>query len=132
VAKAELVEDAARVLRQARPAVDERDVQPTQVDVVLDAELGDEAELLVHEGDPVRLRVVGVSQRDLLALEADDAFVGLDEPDERLHERALAGAVVAADGVHLACTHVDREPSDGTHRAEGLRQVDDLEHDALG
>ena len=132
VAEAELVEDAARVLRQAPPPVDERDVQPTEVDVVLHAELGDETELLVHEGDPVRLRVVGVPQRDLLALEADDAFVGPDEPDKCLHERALAGAVVPADRVHLARTHIQREPAYGAHRAEGLREVDDLEHDARG
>ncbi len=76
-------------------------VEPAQVDVVLDAQLRDEAELLVHEGDPVTLRVEGVPERELLAAEADGALVGPDEPDERLHERALAGAVVPADCVDL-------------------------------
>ena len=132
VTEAELVEDVARVLRQTPAPVDERDVQPAEVDVVLHAELGDETELLVDEGDPVRLRVLGVPQRELLALEADHAFVGPDEPDERLDESALAGAVVPADGVHLARTHVQRESAYGVNGAEGLREVDDLEHDPRG
>ena len=66
VAEAELVEDAARVLGEAAPPVEQRDVEPAEEDVVLDAELGDEAQLLVHERDPVRLRVVRVAERELL------------------------------------------------------------------
>ena len=117
VAEAELVEDAARVLGEAATPVEERHVEPAEEDVVLDAELGNEAQLLVHERDAVRLRVVRVPERDLLAVEADHALVRPDEPDERLHERALAGAVVPADRVHLADPDVEREAPHGAHRA---------------
>ena len=113
-----------------RLPVEERDVDPAEEDVVLDAELGDEAQLLVHERDPVRLRVVRVAERELLAVEADHALVGLDEADERLHEGALAGAVVPADRVHLAGADVEREAPDRAHRAVGLREADDLEQHA--
>ena len=127
VAKAELVEDAACVLGEAATPVDEGHVEPSEEDVVLDAELRHEAQLLVHERDAVCLRVVWVPERDLLALEADHAFVRLDEPDERLHEGALAGAVVPADRVHLAVPHVEGEAPHRAHRAERLGEVDDLE-----
>ena len=127
VAEAELVEHAPRLLGETAPAVEQRDVDPSEEDVVLDAELGDEAQLLVHERDPVRLRLVRVAERELLAVEADHALVGLDEADERLHERALAGAVVPADRVHLAGADVEREAPNRTHRAVGLGEVDDLQ-----
>ena len=70
----------ARALRQAPPPVEERAVQPAEEDVVLDAQLGDEAELLVDEGDPVRLRVLRVPERELLALEADLPSSGRTSP----------------------------------------------------
>ena len=117
----------ACVLGEAAAPVDEGHVEPSEKDVVLDAELRHEAQLLVHERDAVCLRVVWVPERDLLAVEADHAFVRLDEPDERLDEGALAGAVVPADRVHLADPHVEREAPHGAHRAEGLGEVDDLE-----
>ncbi len=119
VTEAELVEDLARALRQAAPAVHERHVHAAEVDVVLHAELGDEAELLVDERDPVRLGVLRVPQGELLPLEADHALVGPDEPHEGLDERALPRAVVAADCVHLARAHVQRETPHRAHRAEG-------------
>ena len=77
VAKAELVENAACVLGEAAAPVDERHVEPSEKDVVLDAQLGHEAQLLVHERDAVCLRVMWVPERDLLAVEADHAFVRL-------------------------------------------------------
>jgi hypothetical protein len=133
VREAELVEDTARMLREAAPAVEEGHVEPTEEDVVLDAELRDEAELLVHERDPVRLRVERVPERQLDAVEADDPLVRPHEPDEGLHEGALAGAVVPADGVHLADPDVERELADGAHRPVGLREPDHLqEHGRSG
>ena len=112
VAEAELVEDAARVLRQTAPPVDERNVEATEEDVVLDAELGDEAQLLVHERDPVRLRVVRVPERDLLAVEADDAFVGLGRA-RRAPSRACS--------CRRRCARRSRAPRRPVHRARGPR-----------
>ena len=107
VAKAELVENAPCVLGEAAAPVDERHVEAPEKDVVLDAQLRHETQLLVHERDAVCLRVMWVPERDLLAVEADHAFVRPDEADESLHEGALAGAVVPADRVHLADPHVE-------------------------
>ncbi len=109
VAEAELVEHGSRLLREPAPPVEQGDVQPSEEDVVLDAELGDEAQLLVHERDPVRLRLVGVAERELLPVEPDHPFVGSNEADEALHKGALAGAVVPADRMHLADTDIERE-----------------------
>ena len=132
VPEAELVEDGASLLRESPPPVEQRHVEPAQEDVVLDAQLGHEAELLVHERDAVTLRVERVPERELLALEADRALVGPDEPDERLHERALAGAVVPADRMHLPGPDVERQPLHRPHRPERLREVDDLEQHLWG
>ena len=109
VAEPELVEDAPGLLGETAPSVEERHVEPAEEDVVLDAELGHEAQLLVHERDPVRLGVVRVPERELLAVEADHPLVGPDQADEGLHEGALAGAVVPADRVHLADPDVERK-----------------------
>ena len=117
----------ACVLGEPAAPVDEGHVEPSEKDVVLDAELGHEAQLLVHERDAVGLRVMWVAERDLLAVEADHALVRPHEPDERLDESALAGAVVPADRVHLADPDVEREAPHCAHRAVGLGEVDDLE-----
>ena len=118
MAKAELVEDPAGVLGEAAPAVEQRDVEPPEEDVVLDVELRDEAQLLVHERDPVRLCIMRVAERELLPVEADHPLVGLDQAHESLHEGALAGAVVPADRVHLAHPDVERQTLNRAHRPE--------------
>ena len=127
VAEPELVEDAPSLLGEPPPPVEQRDVQPSEEDVVLDAELRNEAQLLVHERDPVPLRLVRVTERKLPAVEQDRPFVGPDEADEALHESALAGAVVPADRVHLADPDVERKASNRLDRAVRLGEVDDLE-----
>ena len=132
VAEAELVEDAPRVLGEAAPPVEERDVEPPEEDVVLDAELGDEAQLLVHERDPVRLRLVRVPERELLAVEADHAFVRPDEADEAF-TRVLLPAPLCPQ---IACTSPTRTSSERllyrAHRAVRLREADDLEEHRCG
>src|SRR5580765_1507710 len=107
MAKPELVEDASGVLGEVSPPVEEGHAEAPEEDVVLDAELRHEAQLLVHERDPVRLGVVWIAERELLSVEADRPLVGPDEADEGLHEGALARAVVPADRVHLADADVE-------------------------
>jgi hypothetical protein len=114
-------------IRKASPPVEQRHAEPAEEDVVLDAELRHEAQLLVHERDPVRLGVVRVAERQLLAIEADRPLVRPDEADERLHECALARAVVPADRVHLADADVEREIPNRPDGAVGLREGVDLE-----
>ena len=127
VAEPELVENAPGLLGEAPLSVEEGHVEPPEEDVVLDAELGHEAQLLVHERDPVRLGLVRVAERELLAVEADHPLVGPDQADEGLHERALAGPVVPADRVHLADPDVERKAANRLDRAVRLGEIDDLE-----
>ena len=128
----ELVEDAPGLLGEASLPVEEGHVEPPEEDVVLDAELRHEAQLLVHERDPVRLGLVRVAERELLAVEADHPLVGPDEADEGLHEGALAGPVVPADRMHLADPDVERKAPDRLDRAVRLGEVDDLQEHRSG
>ena len=57
---------------------------------------------------PSAVAVRGVQAGDRLALRRDRAGVGLDGPGRDVHQRRLAGAVLAEDRVHLAGQHLDR------------------------
>src|SRR5581483_1345427 len=58
------------------------------------------------------------------------ALVGPGEADERLHERALARPVVAADAVDLARPDRERHLPQGPDRSIALRELLDLEQRA--
>src|SRR5690606_7215470 len=70
--------------------------------VLGDGQRLDEHEVLVHHADAEVDRVAGAADRDLLAVHEDLAGVGLLEPVEDLHQRRLAGAVLADQRVDLA------------------------------
>ena len=70
---------------------------------------------------------------DLLAVDRDGAGVGPVHPVQGLHERRLAGAVLAHDGVHRAAAHRDVDVVVGSDPGERLgdpRQLDDDVGDA--
>ena len=71
-------------------------------DVLRDRERRDEPEVLVHHPDPRVERVAGRRELDRLAVEQDLALVRPVEAGEDVRERALAGAVLAEQRVHLA------------------------------
>ena len=71
-------------------------------DVLGHGERLDEPEVLVHHPDPGVERVARAVEHDRLAVEADLALVGPVEAGEDVRERALAGAVLAEERVHLA------------------------------
>src|SRR5205085_12220822 len=48
------------------------------------------------------------------------ALVGLVETDEDLHQRGLAGAILADEGVHLALAHVEIDVVIGHNRAKAF------------
>ena len=73
-----------------------------QHDVLHDGEHRDELEVLVHHPDPRRDRIPGAAELHGLAAEEDLALVGLVQPEHRVHERALAGAVLAEEAQDLA------------------------------
>jgi hypothetical protein len=70
--------------------------------VLGDRQVGEEARLLVDDGDPEIPRLGGSRDDDRPAGELDGALVGLVDPRERLDERALARAVLADERVDLA------------------------------
>ena len=70
-------------------------------DVLGDGEDGDEHEVLVHHADAGGDGVTGPGERDGLVVDEDLALVGLVEPVEHVHQRALAGAVLAEQAVDL-------------------------------
>ena len=51
---------------------------------------------------PARLAAIGSGKRDLAAVIADRALVGLDDAGDDLDQRRLAGAVLAEHGVDRA------------------------------
>ena len=71
-------------------------------DVVGDAALRQQAELLVEDADPGPARLDRMSEGNGLPAEQDFALVGAIDAAEHLHQRRLAGTVLAADGVDLA------------------------------
>ena len=71
-------------------------------DVLGDGELGDQVELLVDDGDAVALGVAGAVQHERLAVEEQLAGVVGVGAAEDLHQRALAGPVLADEGMDLA------------------------------
>ncbi len=75
--------------------------------VLGDGEVVGEHEVLVHHADPGPDRVGGRAEPDGPAVDADRSLVRLLHAVEDLHQRRLAGAVLPAQGVHLA--PADRE-----------------------
>ena len=51
---------------------------------------------------PAAMASLGPSEADRLAVEQDLALVGLVQPEEHVHQRRLAGAVLPEEGVDLA------------------------------
>ena len=86
-----------------RAVVDERSPRwlAAEKDVLGDRPLREEVELLVDDAHPPLLRLPRVAEADLLAVEEDRPRVGLIGADEDLHQGALAGAVLADDGMDL-------------------------------
>ena len=71
-------------------------------DVLGDRERRHEPEVLVHHPDPGLDRVARRVEVHRLAVEPDLALVRPVQADEDVRERALAGAVLAEERVHLA------------------------------
>ena len=71
-------------------------------DVLGDGEHGHEHEVLVDHADAGGDGVARVVERDRRVVDQDLALVGPVEPVEDVHQRGLAGAVLAQEGVDLA------------------------------
>ena len=90
-----------------------------------DGALGEEAQLLVDDADAPAPGVGRGREADRLAGDADLAGVRLDGPGEDLHQRGLAGAVLADDGVDVAGLDGEIHADEGVDAAVGLAQTGD-------
>ena len=95
------------------------------IDVLGDAQRADQAALLVDHGDAGIGGALLVEAGDRHAVELDRAAVGLIDAGDEVHERRLAGAVLADQRVHLAAPHLERDVVDRTDAREGLDDVAD-------
>ena len=100
IALADLDDEVARRLPVEPAAFAEGDVLPHP-------QLVDEAEVLVHHADAERGGRLRIGDVLLAAVDRDRAAIGRDEPDEDLHQRRLAGAVLAEHAVDLAALEVE-------------------------
>ena len=97
-------------------------------DVLGDGARRQQVELLEHGGEAGALRLDRVAEADLLAGELDGAGVGLVDAGEHLHERRLAGAVLADQAVHLARQQVEVGLAEHHVPGEGLGDTADAQH----
>ena len=70
--------------------------------VVANAEIGRQAQLLMDDGNAALARIDGGGKGDLIALQLDPAGGGLFNAGENLHQRGLAGAVFSEQRGDLA------------------------------
>ncbi len=76
--------------------------------------------MLVDHADPVVDGVVHTGELHLLAAHADRSGIGLVEPEDDVHERALSGAVLAEEAVDLALIEREVDVLVGDHARERL------------
>ena len=76
-------------------------------DVLGDGHHRDQHEVLVHHADACPDRVLGRRERDGLAVDDDLSLVRPRQAVEDVHQRRLAGAVLAEQRVHLAAPQVE-------------------------
>ncbi len=88
---------------------------------------GHEREVLVDHADPAGDGVARRAERHGLPVEAQLSLVGLVEPGQDVHERGLAGAVLAEQRVDLARADVEIDVVVGEDAREGLDDADGLE-----
>ena len=89
----------------------------------------DEHEVLVHHPDAGLDRVTGRAEVDRLPVQQDLAAVAPVEPVQDVHQRGLAGAVLAEQCVHLAAADVEADVVIGDDAREDLADPSHLEHD---
>ena len=102
---AELAEDAGRLDAHRAPvdrAEARAEVAPGE-DVLGDGQILEDRRLLVHGDDAQPVRGIdGSADPPRSTVDRDLALVGLDDPGQDLHERRLAGAVLADERVNGA------------------------------
>ena len=110
-----------------RPAHDDRHVVARHHEVLGHRHARYQREVLVDHADAERVGVVRRADVSLAAADHDAAGIGLVVADQALHQRALAGAVLAQQRVEAARRHLQGDGVQGGERAEALRHAQDLD-----
>ena len=129
-ADVQLVEELASLLRHPRtvelPQRPTHELAPEE-HVHIDRLAVREREILVDDLDPVPLRLAGAREADRLAVQDDLAGGRLVHAGDQLHERRLAGAVVADERDDLTGIDIERDLLERDHRAELLADAVELD-----
>jgi hypothetical protein len=138
----EVTDDAADVERQPQaldqgrglavePAlVDEDAADPGLLadrDVLRHREVGHEVELLVDDADPGVPGLLRAADLQRLPVHREVAGVRGVDAGEQLHQRRLAGAVLADDGEHLVVPQLEVHVGERLHAGEALADPGHLE-----
>ena len=86
-----------------------------------------QVEFLMDHRDAVSQRVERRGQADFLALEPERAGVGRVDAGDDLHQRRLAGAVLAHQRMDMAALQAERDVVERQHAGKGLAHVLDFE-----
>jgi hypothetical protein len=95
--------------------------------VVRDAEVWGEGELLVHHRDPEPLRMSRIAKPHRLPLDVDRAVARTLELREQLHQRRLSGAVLSGHRVDFAGANVEAHGLERLHTRKPFADVADLD-----
>ncbi len=98
-----------------------------KIDVLRHAHRRDEIRLLKHHGDAAGERLGGRLEAKRLAIEEEFAGGQLVDAGQHFHQRRLAGAVLADDGVDLACAEREVDVLDRRNAAECLGRAPEFE-----
>ncbi len=93
-------------------------------DVVQHRKAVHQLEVLVHHADPQVIGVIGVLDRDLLAVLLDRALLRLIQAEQHAHQRGLARAVFAQQGMDLTLFQLKGNVIIGDDAWEPLRNVE--------
>src|SRR5687768_13901766 len=85
--------------------------------------------MLVHHADAARQGGLGPSRRQALAERLDAALVGYVMAEQDVHQRGLAGAVLAQQRQDLSSMQIEADRIVGQQRAEPLGDAGEAEDD---
>ena len=97
-------------------------------DVLGHVQIGEQQWLLVHCGQPARLRLLGVGQAHCRTLQDDFARIALYDAGQDLDEGRLAGAVLPDEGVDLARMERQGHVLERLRHVEALGEIAHLQH----
>ena len=89
-------------------------------DIVGDRERRHQLEMLMHHAEAGLDGAGRVGDHRRLAVQPDLAFVGLQQAEQDVHQRRLAGAILADDGVDFAPSTARSMPSLATNAPKRL------------